>query len=48
MASCPHGRRPSPEAYDERGIIPVIPNNASRSIKRKTDFVLYRERNLSP
>lgn len=31
---------------DDRGITPVIPNNASRSIKRKTDFTLYRERNL--
>jgi transposase len=34
------------ETLNERGIIPVIPNNASRSIKRKTDFALYRERNL--
>ena len=34
------------ETLDDRGITPVIPNNASRSIKRKTDFVLYRERNL--
>lgn len=34
------------EALNDRGITPVIPNNASRSIKRKTDFALYRERNL--
>jgi putative transposase len=34
------------EALGARGITPVIPNNASRSIKRKTDFALYRERNL--
>ena len=34
------------ETLEKRGITPVIPNNASRSIKRKTDFALYRERNL--
>ena len=34
------------ETLHERGITPVIPNNSSRSIKRKTDFVLYCERNL--
>jgi len=34
------------ETLDKRRITPVIPNNANRSIKRKTDFALYRERNL--
>src|SRR5271165_7166285 len=30
----------------ERGITPVIPSKANRREARKTDFVLYRERNL--
>jgi transposase len=34
------------ETLDERGITAVIPPKANRSIKRKTDFALYRERNL--
>ena len=31
---------------DERGIKPVIPAKANRRAPRKTDFALYRERNL--
>ena len=31
---------------DERGITPVIPSKANRTEPRKTDFALYRERNL--
>ena len=30
----------------ERGITPVIPPKSNRAIQRKTDFALYRERNL--
>lgn len=30
----------------ERGITPVIPPKRNRTIRRKTDFALYRERNL--
>jgi putative transposase len=30
----------------ERGITPVIPSKSNRTTQRKTDFVLYRERNL--
>ena len=33
-------------ALDERGITPVIPSKANRKVPRKTDFALYRERNL--
>ena len=31
---------------EERGITPVIPPKANRREPRKTDFALYRERNL--
>ena len=31
---------------EERGITPVIPSKANRRAPRKTDFALYRERNL--
>ena len=31
---------------EERGITPVIPSKANRKVPRKTDFALYRERNL--
>ena len=31
---------------EERGITPVIPSKANRKLPRKTDFALYRERNL--
>lgn len=31
---------------DECGITPVIPSKANRKQQRKTDFALYRERNL--
>ena len=31
---------------DERGIVTVIPSKANRKVPRKTDFALYRERNL--
>ena len=31
---------------EARGITPVIPSKANRKIARKTDFALYRERNL--
>ena len=34
------------EALDERGITPVVPPKANRVTPRKTDFALYRERNL--
>ena len=34
------------ETLDERGITPVIPPKANRREPRKTDFALYRERNL--
>ena len=34
------------EALDDRGITPVIPSKANRKQSRKTDFALYRERNL--
>jgi transposase len=34
------------ETLDERGITPVIPSKANRKEPRKTDFALYRERNL--
>ena len=34
------------ETLDERGITPVIPAKANRREPRKTDFALYRERNL--
>ena len=30
----------------QRGITPVIPPKANRKVLRKTDFALYRERNL--
>ncbi|KXV19286.1 transposase [Acetobacter malorum] len=30
----------------ERGITPVIPPKRNRTTQRKTDFALYRERNL--
>ena len=33
-------------ALEERGITPVIPSKANRREPRKTDFALYRERNL--
>ena len=33
-------------ALDARGITPVIPPKANRKEPRKTDFALYRERNL--
>jgi transposase len=34
------------ETLEERGITPVIPPKANRKELRKTDFALYRERNL--
>ena len=34
------------ETLDERSITPVIPPKANRREPRKTDFALYRERNL--
>ena len=34
------------EALEVRGITPVIPPKANRVAPRKTDFALYRERNL--
>jgi transposase len=34
------------ETLAERGITPVIPPKANRRAPRKTDFALYRERNL--
>ena len=33
-------------ALEERGIAPVIPSKANRKCPRKTDFALYRERNV--
>lgn len=34
------------ENLENRKIIPVIPSKANRTKPRKTDFALYRERNL--
>lgn len=34
------------ETLEGRGITPVIPSKANRKAPRKTDFALYRERNL--
>ena len=34
------------EALEARGIEPVIPPKANRTVKRETDFALCRERNL--
>jgi len=34
------------ETLEERGITPVIPPRTNRREPRKTDFALYRERNL--
>lgn len=34
------------DTLEERGITPVIPSKANRKEPRKTDFALYRERNL--
>lgn len=34
------------ETLKERGITPVIPTKTNRREPRKTDFALYRERNL--
>lgn len=34
------------ETLEGRGITPVIPPRANRKEQRKTDFALYRERNL--
>lgn len=34
------------QALEARGITPVIPSKANRREPRKTDFALYRERNL--
>ena len=34
------------ETLEARGITPVIPPKANRKEPRKTDFALYRERNL--
>ena len=34
------------DLLDQRQITPVIPSKANRLIQRKTDFALYRERNL--
>lgn len=34
------------DKLNERGITPVIPSKANRREPRKTDFALYRERNL--
>ena len=34
------------ETLEARGITPVIPPKANRKLPRKTDFALYRERNL--
>ena len=33
-------------ALEERDITPVIPSKTNRKQQRKTDFALYRERNL--
>lgn len=34
------------DLLEQRHITPVIPSKANRLIQRKTDFALYRERNL--
>ena len=34
------------ETLEKRGVAPVIPPKANRTEPRKTDFALYRERNL--
>jgi transposase len=34
------------DTLEARGITPVIPSKANRKVPRKTDFALYRERNL--
>ncbi len=34
------------ETLEQRDITPVIPSKANRTVQRKTDFALYRERNL--
>jgi putative transposase len=34
------------ECLEQRDITPVIPSKANRKQQRKTDFALYRERNL--
>jgi len=34
------------DKLEQRGITPVIPSKANRREPRKTDFALYRERNL--
>lgn len=34
------------DTLNQRKIVPVIPPKANRIIPRKTDFALYRERNL--
>jgi transposase len=34
------------ETLEDRGITPVIPSKANRKSPRKTDFALYRERNI--
>ena len=34
------------ETLEERGVVPVIPPKANRREPRKTDFALYRQRNL--
>ena len=34
------------ETLEKRGVTPVIPSKANRREPRKTDFALYRERNL--
>jgi transposase len=34
------------DSLEARGITPVIPSKANRKVPRKTDFALYRERNL--
>ena len=34
------------EVLEDRDVTPVIPSKANRKQPRKTDFALYRERNL--
>ena len=34
------------DTLEQRGITPVIPPKANRTVQRHTDFALYRERNL--
>ena len=34
------------QTLESRGITPVIPSKTNRREQRKTDFALYRERNL--